>query len=88
VKIQGQPLDPRKKYSLLGCDREGDPATVVCRLQNVENPRTLDVTVHDVLTGYLATHSPVAPVIEGRARATDAPATLLSQVEGTSYRFR
>jgi hypothetical protein len=27
-------------------------------------------------------------VIEGRAVATDVPATLLSQLEGTSYRFR
>ena len=37
---------------------------------------------------YLTRHSPVAPVVEGRAVATDAPWTLLSQVEGTSYRFR
>jgi hypothetical protein len=35
-----------------------------------------------------ALHSPVAPVIEGRAVATDAPADLLSQVQGTSYAFR
>jgi sulfur-oxidizing protein SoxB len=44
--------------------------------------------VHQVVTEYLAEHSPVAPTIEGRAVATDAPANLLSQVEGTSYRFR
>jgi hypothetical protein len=30
---------------------------------------------------YLAAHSPVSPVIEGRALATDAPADLLSQVD-------
>ena len=88
VRIQGQPLDPLKSYRMLGCEREGDPDNVVCRLQNVANARALDVTVHQVLTDYLAAHSPVAPVVEGRARATDAPLTLLSQVEGTSYRFR
>jgi hypothetical protein len=44
--------------------------------------------VHQVLTEYLAVHSPVAPVVEGRAVATDAPADLLSQVEGTTDRFR
>jgi hypothetical protein len=43
--------------------------------------------VHDVITEYLAAHSPVAPGIEGRASATDAPADLLSQVDGTGYRF-
>lgn len=31
---------------------------------------------------YLAAHSPVAPKIEGRAVATDAPSTLLTQVLG------
>ena len=51
-------------------------------------PRRRDVTVHQVLREYLAAHSPVAPVIEGRAVATDAPADLLSQAEGTPYRFR
>jgi sulfur-oxidizing protein SoxB len=88
ITIQGEPLDTRKSYRILGCDRDGDPDNVVCRLQNVANARRLDITIHDVLTEYLATHSPVAPVVEGRARATDAPPTLLSQVEGTTYRFR
>jgi hypothetical protein len=40
-----------------------------------------------VVTEYLALHSPVSPTIEARA-ATDAPADLLFQVEGTSYSFR
>lgn len=88
VKIQGELLDPRRRYTMLGCEREGDPDDVVCRLQHVANPHTLDVSVHQLLTEYLAMHSPVAPVVEGRARATDAPSTLLSQVEGTRYRFR
>jgi 2',3'-cyclic-nucleotide 2'-phosphodiesterase (5'-nucleotidase family) len=88
VTIQGEAIDLRKRYRMLGCEREGDPDTVVCRLPNVANARALDVTVHEVLTEYLATHSPVAPVVEGRAKATDAPSTLLSQVEGTGYRFR
>jgi hypothetical protein len=41
-----------------------------------------------VLREYLATHSPVAPRLEGRAVATDAPPGLFSQLAGTSYRFR
>ena len=88
VKINGEPLAVDRRYTMLGCDREGDPENVLCRLPNVANARVLDVSVHDVLIEYLSAHSPVAPVIEGRAVATDAPATLLSQLEGTSYRFR
>jgi len=88
VKVNGEPLTLQRRYTMLGCDREGDPENVLCRLPNVADARTLDISVHDVLTEYLSTHSPVAPVIEGRAVATDLPATLLSQLEGTSYRFR
>jgi 2',3'-cyclic-nucleotide 2'-phosphodiesterase (5'-nucleotidase family) len=88
VRIQGQPLDSERRYTLVGCEREGDPDNVVCRIGDVADPRRYDITVHQVVAEYLARHSPVAPVIEGRAVATDAPADLLSQVEGTSYRFR
>jgi S-sulfosulfanyl-L-cysteine sulfohydrolase len=88
VKVQGEPLVPTRRYTVVGCEREGDPDNTVCRIVNVADPHRYDVTVHQVLTEYLAAHSPVSPTIEGRAVATDAPADLLSQVDGTSYRFR
>jgi 2',3'-cyclic-nucleotide 2'-phosphodiesterase (5'-nucleotidase family) len=88
VTVQGRPLVGTTRYTVLGCEREGDPDDTVCRIVGVADPRRLDFTVHQVVTDYLAEHSPVAPSIEGRAVATDAPADLLSQVEGTSYRFR
>jgi 2',3'-cyclic-nucleotide 2'-phosphodiesterase (5'-nucleotidase family) len=88
VTVQGEPLVPTRRYTVVGCEREGDPNNTVCRSINVADPRRYDLTVHQVLTEYLATHSPVSPTLEGRAIATDAPAGLLSQVEGTSYRFR
>jgi len=87
VKVKGDPLDLNKVYTLVGCERDGDPDNVICRFQNVSGPRTLAVTIHQVVTDYLAAHSPVAPLVEGRAVATDAPADLLSQMPGTSYRF-
>jgi S-sulfosulfanyl-L-cysteine sulfohydrolase len=88
VQVQGQPLVPARRYTVVGCEREGDPDNTVCRIAKVADPRRIDITVHQVVTEYLARHSPVAPKVEGRAVATDAPADLLSQVEGTSYRFR
>jgi sulfur-oxidizing protein SoxB len=88
VKVQGAPLVPSRRYTVVGCEREGDPDNTVCRIVNVADPRRHDVTVHQVLAEYLAAHSPVSPTLEGRAVATDAPADLLSQVDGTSYRFR
>ena len=88
VVIGGRPLESERVYSMLACEREGDPDNVLCRMQGVARPRTLDVRLHDVLVEYLARFSPVSPDIEGRAVALDAPARLLSQVEGTTYRFR
>ncbi|HEY9382401.1 MAG TPA: bifunctional metallophosphatase/5'-nucleotidase [Gemmatimonadales bacterium] len=88
VAIGGRPLEPEAVYSMLACEREGDPDNVLCRMQGVASPRRLDVRLHDVLVEYLAKFSPVSPRIEGRAVALDAPARLLSQVEGTGYRFR
>jgi len=88
VTLGGRPLEPAKVYSMLACEREGDPDNVLCRMTGVANPRKVAVRLHDVLVEYLAKHSPVSPTIEGRAIALDAPARLLSQVAGTGYQFR
>ena len=69
VTVQGQPLVGDKSYTVLGCEREGDPDDTICRIAGVADPRRHDITVHQVLTEYLTTHSPVAPSIEGRAVA-------------------
>ncbi|MCU0405225.1 MAG: hypothetical protein MUE99_11835 [Chitinophagaceae bacterium] len=47
----------------------------------------VNATLHDIMREYLAKHSPVSPKIEGRIKATDAPSTLLSQLEGYDYEF-
>ncbi|MDB5281379.1 MAG: 5-Nucleotidase protein [Bacteroidota bacterium] len=88
VKIKDTRLDVNKTYSIVACEREGDPESVLCRIKDVKNVHKLGYTLHDVMEEYLKIHSPVAPKIEGRAVATDAPSTLLTQVEGVNYFFR
>lgn len=89
VKVAGQPIDLNKEYSVLACEREGDPDDTLCRIEKVKNPKKQNaLTLHDVLTEYLKNNSPVAPTIEGRATATDEPQTLLTQLRGTTYDFR
>lgn len=73
---------------LVACERDGDPGTTICRIENVKEPKVLGVTLHRVIEEYLATHSPIAPKLEGRATATDAPASLLTQLTGVGYEFR
>jgi hypothetical protein len=88
VKIKGEPLDKNKMYTIVACEREGDPNDTLCRIEKVSNPVATLITLHDVITEYLAANPVVAPKLEGRTIATDKPATLLTQLEGTTYNFR
>ena len=88
VTVAGQPLDPLRTYTIAACERDGDPATMLCRIPDVKEGKNTPYTLHTVLREYLAQHSPVSPKPHGYARALDAPDTLLSQVTGVEYVFR
>lgn len=87
IKVNGTPVDPEKTYTMLACEREGDPDDTLCRMEKVKNPRKPGGSLHDIVRAYLAAHPIVSPKIEQRATATDAPSTLLSQLEGYDYEF-
>ena len=88
IKVKGEPVDTKKSYTIVACEREGDPDDTLCRIEKVSNPRRLNATLHNVVREYLAAHSPVAPRVEGRVTASDVPQNLLSQLEGYDYEFR
>ena len=88
IKVAGKTLDLEKEYSFVACEREGDPDTTICRVEGVKEPKRLGATLHSVIEEYLKTHSPIAPKMEGRCTATDAPNTLLTQLMGFGYEFR
>ena len=88
VKVKSEPINMTKEYSIVACEREGDPEDILCRVENVKDSKLLGILMHDVIEEYLAVHSPVSPKLEQRATATDQPATLLTQLQGTTYEFR
>lgn len=88
VCIKDEPIDLEKMYTMVACEREGDPDNMLCRMRNVHNQVRQGVLLHDVLEQYLAEFSPVSPKVEGRAIATDADASLLTQALGVKYEFR
>lgn len=88
VKINGADLEPNKTYSVVACEREGDPLDTLCRIEHVSEPVISQTFMHDVIADYLKQHSPVAPKLEQRAIASDEPPTLLTQLKGTTYEFR
>ena len=88
VKIKGQELDRKKIYSIVACEREGDPDNTLCRVEKVGKPLRTGDTLHQIMREYLAANSPVSPKIENRVTATDAEKNLLSQLKGYDYIFR
>jgi 2',3'-cyclic-nucleotide 2'-phosphodiesterase (5'-nucleotidase family) len=88
VKVNGTPIDMNKEYSIVACEREGDPDDTLCRMEHVKDPKLTPFLLHDVIIEYLKENSPIAPVLEGRSVATDEPKTLLTQLKGTTYEFR
>jgi 2',3'-cyclic-nucleotide 2'-phosphodiesterase (5'-nucleotidase family) len=88
IKVKDKAIELSETYTFVACEREGDPDTTICRVENVVQVQRLGATLHDILKEYLAKHSPIAPVLEGRATATDAPNTLLTQLSGYGYEFR
>ena len=88
IKINKQPIDLSKEYTFIACEREGDPDTTLCRMEGVKAPSRLGFTLHAIIEEYLKEFSPIAPIIEGRCTATDAPPGLLTQLSGIGYQFR
>ena len=88
VMIGNAPLDPDKIYKVCACERDGDPADMLCRIKGVKNARNTPYTLHRMMLDYLAANSPVSPVLHKNAVALDAPETLLTQVWGVDYEFR
>jgi len=88
MTVAGKPLDPARSYAVSACERDGDPVDMLCRIPNVMDGKNMPYSLHTVLKGYLAEHSPISPLPHGFAKALDAPATLLTQVSGVIYDFR
>ncbi len=88
VKIKGEEIELTKKYSIVACEREGDPDDTLCRIEKVSSAHKLGDTLHNIMREYLKEHPLVAPKVEGRVTATDVPGDLLSQLEGYDYQFR
>ena len=88
VLVGEKPIDPNQMYSILACERDGDPADMLCRIKGVSEPENTTLTLHRVLANYIIKNTPVTPMPEKNAVALDAPETLLSQVSGVPYTFQ
>ncbi len=87
VMIGDKPLELEKTYTIAACERDGDPADMLCRMKGVKEASNTSYTLHSVMKEYLKEFSPVSPKLRQAAKVLDAPQTLLSQVYGVDYQF-
>jgi sulfur-oxidizing protein SoxB len=88
VMVGNSILDLEKKYNICACERDGDPADMLCRIRGVLNAKNTVHTLHSVMKEYLKENSPVTPTPEVNAKILDASQNLLTQVRGVDYQFR
>lgn len=79
VLLNGKPIDLNREYSVGGCDREGEPLEMICRIKDVKNAHYVKGSAHSALADYIRKHSPLHLKREGRVRATDLPNSVWSQ---------
>lgn len=87
VTINGKEITPDGRYSIAGCEREGEPMDVVCRLRGSRDAKIAAPSVHEAMRADLASRSPISPRRETRSRAIDLPDVALSQ-DAILQRFR
>jgi sulfur-oxidizing protein SoxB len=79
MRINGQPVQADRLYTLTSCEREGDLESTVCRMRDVMEVKVLDVDAHQAVRLYLKEHSPITMGQPGRIVSLDISPTVRSQ---------
>jgi sulfur-oxidizing protein SoxB len=79
VKVGGQDVEDQRRYTIAGCERDGEPVDVVCRHPGTHDARVLPLTLHEALKEHLAMHPVIGPRRGDREIATDLPRIVFSQ---------
>lgn len=79
VKVNGKEVEDTARYTMAGCERDGEPIDVVCRHQGTHDVKVLPRRLHESLGDYCRKRGELSPRREGRAVALDLPKTVFSQ---------
>ena len=79
VKVDGRDIEDDRRYTIAGCERDGEPLDIVCRHPGTHDARLLPMTVHQALRQYLKAHAVISPHREEREIAMDLPRIVFSQ---------
>ena len=79
--VRDQPVADDTRFTIAGCEREGEPLDVVCRHRGTHEVEYSGKTAHESIRQYLSRHPVVAPRRDGRAKAVDLAEREFSQDE-------
>ena len=79
VKVNGREVADEQRYTIAGCEREGEPMDVICRHAGTHDAQVLPATIHEAMQDYLKAHPMIAPRRDGREIAMDLPPVVFSQ---------
>jgi len=79
IKINDREAEEDGRYTIAGCEREGEPLDVICRHRGSHDAQVLSMSIHEALDQYLRAHPVIAPKRDGREIALDLPRSVFSQ---------
>lgn len=79
ILVNGTPIKDMERYSIAGCEREGEPMDVVCRHRGTHDVQVVGSSIQKLMHDYFAAHPVIEPKVSGRSRAVDLPAHIFSQ---------
>jgi 2',3'-cyclic-nucleotide 2'-phosphodiesterase (5'-nucleotidase family) len=79
ITIGGREVEADGRYTIAGCERDGEPLDVVCRHRGTHEVQILPMSIHEALRQYLRAHPVLAVERDGREIALDLPRTVFSQ---------
>lgn len=72
-------VEAADRFTVGGCEREGEPLDFVCRIQSVTDVKYVEPTIHEALLAYFGKHPVIAPKRDRRAVASDLPREVFSR---------
>ncbi len=79
LKVKDREVGDADRFTIGGCEREGEPMEMICRLRGAAEARIVGTSLHESLLTYLKQNPVINSTRDGRAVATDLPNKVFSQ---------
>jgi len=79
MKVEGKEIEPDARYTVAGCEREGERLDIICRHSGTHDVKIVGASIQETIVRYLKDHPQIALRRDGREVALDLPSMVFSQ---------